>query len=316
MFIRKNSMIENQLHEKVGAIRRFNRFYTKRLGLLDKGLLKTQFPLTQARILFELAQRERSTSSDLINELDIDAGYLSRILNTFATDGLIQKVQSKLDSRRRLLKLTAKGKKVFSVLNNRSKQEIEALLRDLSIEDQRRLLHAMHTVQRILGAEPKPSVPYLLRHHRAGDIGWMLQRHGVLYSEEYGWGETFEALVADILARFIQHHDPDRERIWIAEQDGERIGSVMLMDAGEQVSQLRLLLVEPKARGRGVGWRLIDECINFSKRNGYKKIKLWTQSNLAAARHLYSKAGFKIVEEKPHTLFGHGLLGEIWELQL
>ena len=309
-------MREAQLAEKIEAVRRFNRFYTGRLGLLKPGLLQTRFPLTQARIIFELAHHEDFTARELIRELDLDAGYLSRILSAFEKDGLLRRSPSKSDNRHRLLKLTAKGRKAFSALNERSKRENEALLQNLSEEDQQRLLQAMHTLESLLGAKTKPARPYLLRTHKPGDIGWIIHRHGVLYAEEYGFDETFEALVADILARFIQHHDPKRERLWIAEQDGERIGSIMIVDAGEEVAQLRILLVEPKARGSGIGKRLIDECIDFSKRAGYKKIKLWTQSNLDAARHLYVKAGFHLVEEKPHKSFGHDLVAQIWELPL
>ena len=309
-------MAENQLIKSVADVRRFNRFYTKRIGLLEQGLLKTKFPLTQARIIFELAQHEQSTASELINELDLDPGYLSRILRTFEKDGLIRKTRSKSDNRHRLLKLTAKGKKSFSVLNNRSKQEIEELLKGLSEEDRHRLLNALQTIKNILGAKPESNRLYLLRSHRPGDIGWITHRHGAVYAEEYSFDETFEALVAEILARFIKDHDPKRERIWIAEQDGEQVGSVMIVDAGDQIAQLHLLFVDPKARGKGIGKRLIDECIHFAKRNNYQKIKLWTQSILLEARHLYSKAGFSITEEEPHTSFGQDLIAEIWELSL
>ena len=309
-------MTEDQKCKSVDEIRRFNRFYTKRIGLLDQGLLKTQFPLTQARIIFELAQHKQTVASDLVSELNIDPGYLSRILSTFEKNGIIQKVPSKSDNRRRVLKLTAKGRKSFTILNNRSSQEVKRLLQSLSGEDQHRLIHAMRTIENVLETEVKSTMSYLLRTHRPGDIGWMIHRHGVLYAEEYGFDETFEALTAEILFRFIQHHDPKRERIWIAEQAGERIGSVMIVDGGNQVARLRLLLVEPKARGKGIGKQLIKECIDFSKRNGYGKITLWTQSILQEARHLYLKAGFKVVEEKPHTSFGHDLIAETWELEL
>ena len=309
-------MPEDKLHQKVEAVRNFNRFYTKRIGLLNKGLLKTPFSLTQARILFELAQHEDSTASDLINELDIDRGYLSRLLTTFEKNGLILKTPSKSDNRYRLLKLTAKGRKTFSVLNDRSSRETESVLQNLSQEDQHRLLHAMQTIGNILQPESRSLVAFVLRSHQPGDIGWIIHRHGVLYSEEYGFDESFEALVADILARFIQQHDPKRERLWIAEQEGEGVGSIMIVDAGEEVAQLRILLVEPKSRGRGLGKRLIDECIDFSKRAGYKKIKLWTQSVLVEARHLYEQAGFELVEEKAHHSFGHDLVAQIWELPL
>ena len=309
-------MIEVELVDRVEAVRRFNRFYTKRIGLLKPGLLRSRFPLTQARVLFELTNHQDLTASALISELGIDAGYLSRILSAFEKDGLLQKSPSKSDNRHRLLKLTAKGRKAFSTLNERSSREVESLLQNLSGEDQQRLLHAMQTLEGLLAAKAKPARPYLLRTHKPGDIGWIIHRHGVLYAEEYGFDETFEALVADILARFIQHHDPKRERLWIAEQDGERIGSIMIVDAGEETAQLRILLVEPKTRGSGIGKRLIDECLDFSQRAGYKKIKLWTQSNLDAARRLYEKAGFQLVEEKPHKSFGHDLVAQVWELPL
>jgi len=309
-------MAENRLRDGVALFRRFNRFYTRQIGLLAQGLLKTRFPLTQARILYELAQQEQSTAGNIVSELNIDPGYLSRILSNFEKEGLLCKVRSKSDSRQRILKLTNKGKKSFAMLNERSIKEAEALLLSLPEEDRHRLLHAMQTIENILGTEPKPLTSYLLRSHEPGDIGWIIHRHGVVYSEEYGFDETFEVLVAEILVQFIRKHNPKREHIWIAEQDGERIGSVMVVDAGDQVAQLRLLLVEPKARGKGIGKRLINECINFSRRNRYRKIKLWTQSSLLEARHLYSKAGFELVEESPHKSFGHDLIAEFWELPL
>ncbi len=283
-------MAEKNLHEGVAQFRRFNRFYTKQIGLLNKGLLKTRFPLIQARVLYELAQQDQTTASTLVGKLDIDPGYLSRILSAFEKKGLLRKVRSPSDSRLRILKLTAEGKKSFAVLNQRSIKEAQELLLGLAGEDRHRLLHAMQTIENILGTETKPPTPYLLRPHRA--------------------------LVAEILAEFIRKHDPKRECLWIAEQGGERIGSVMIVDAGDQVAQLRLLLVEPKARGQSVGTRLIDECINFSKRNRYQKIKLWTQGNLLEARHLYAKAGFEMVSESAHKSFGQDLIAEFWELPL
>jgi DNA-binding MarR family transcriptional regulator/ribosomal protein S18 acetylase RimI-like enzyme len=309
-------MSEHDLNEAVALFRRFNRFYTKQIGLLTRGLLKTRFPLIQARILYELAQQDQTTASALVEKLDIDPGYLSRILSNFEKKGLLRKIQSSSDSRRRILKLTADGKNSFAVLNERSRKEAEKLLLDHSEEDRHRLLHAMQTIESILGNEAKPPAPYLLRPHRPGDIGWIIHRHGVVYAEEYDFDETFEALVGEILVKFIHKHDPKRECLWIAEQQGERIGSIMLVDAGDHVAQLRLLLVEPKARGQGVGKRLIDECISFSKRNRYRKIRLWTQSNLLEARHLYAKAGFEMVSESPHKSFGQELVAEFWELPL
>ena len=309
-------MVAYKLNEGVAVYRRFSRFYTKQIGLLAQSYLKTRFPLTQARILYELAQHKHSTAGDIISELNIDPGYLSRILTGFEKDGLIRKLRSKADSRQRILKLTALGKKSFAVLNERSSKEAQTLLLSLSEENRHRLLSAMEVIENILENQPQKTMSYLLRSHEPGDIGWIIHRHGVVYSQEYGFDETFEALVAEILVQFIHQHDPKRERVWIAEQDGERVGSVMIVDAGEQAAQLRLLFVEPEARGKGIGKRLIDECIHFSRRLQYQKIKLWTQSNLLAARRLYAKAGFELVEESPHKSFGHDLVAEIWELQL
>ena len=309
-------MSAHNLEEGVARFRRFNRFYTKQIGLLTQGLLKTRFPLIQARILYELAQQDQTTASVLVDKLNIDPGYLSRILSTFEKEGLLRKNRSTADSRQRILKLTTLGKKSFADLDERSRKVAEKLLLGLTGEDRQRLLHAMQTIETILDKKPQPSTPYLLRPHRCGDIGWIIHRHGVVYAEEYDFDETFEALVADILVQFIRNHDPKRESLWIAEQDGERIGSILIVDAGDGVAQLRLLLVEPKARGQSVGRRLISECINFSKHNRYCKIKLWTQSNLLEARHLYAKSGFEKVSESPHQSFGQDLVAEIWELPL
>ncbi len=309
-------MTENKLHEDTALFRRFNRFYTKQIGLLSQGILKTRFPLIQARVLYELAQQKQTTASALVDKLNIDPGYLSRILSNFEKEGLLRKHRSTSDSRQRILKLTNQGKKSFAELDERSRKVAEELLLDLADEDRHTLLHAMQTIETILDTQPTPSTPYLLRLHRPGDIGWIIHRHGVVYAEEYGFDETFEALVAEILVQFIRKHDPKRECLWIAEQEGERIGSIMIVDAGDQVAQLRLLLVEPKARGQSVGMRLIDECVIFSRRNRYRKIKLWTQSNLPQARHLYAKAGFERVSQSAHKSFGQDLIAEIWEMPL
>lgn len=309
-------MSAQNLHEDTALFRRFNRFYTKQIGLLTQGLLKTRFPLIQARVLYEMAQQQQTTASALVEKLNIDPGYLSRILSNFEKEGLLRKHRATSDSRQRILKLTNPGKKSFAELDERSRSVAEEMLLGLVDEDRHRLLHAMQTIETILDTRPKPSTPYLLRPHRPGDIGWIIHRHGVVYAEEYGFDETFEALVAEILVQFIHEHDPKRECLWIAEQEGERIGSVMIVDAGDQVAQLRLLLVEPKARGQSVGMRLIDECLNFSRRNRYRKIKLWTQSNLPQARHLYAKAGFERVSQSAHKSFGQELIAEIWEMPL
>ena len=309
-------MTESNLQEDVALFRRFNRFYTKQIGLLTQGLLKTRFPLIQARVLYELAQQDQTTASALVAKLNIDPGYLSRILSTFEKKGLIRKNRSTSDSRQRILKLTPQGKKTFAGLDERSGKVAEKMLLALVEEDRHRLLHAMQTIETLLDTELKPPAPYLLRPHRPGDIGWIIHRHGVVYAEEYAFDETFEALVAEILVQFIRRQDPKRECLWIAEQAGERIGSVMIVDAGDQIAQLRLLLIEPKARGQSVGTRLIDECINFSRRNRYRKIKLWTQSNLLEARHLYAKAGFERVSVSSHKRFGQDLIAEFWEIAI
>ena len=309
-------MDANNLHEDVARFRRFNRFYTKQIGLLNQGLLKTRFPLIQARVLYELAQQDQTTASALIGKLNIDPGYLSRILSRFEKEDLLRKSRSPSDSRQRILKLTTQGKKSFAELDERSRSLAEEMLRDLAEENRQRLLHAMQTIEAVLDAETKPPAPFFVRSHRPGDIGWIIHRHGVVYAQEYDFDETFEALVAEIMVEFIRKHDPKRECLWIAEQAGKRIGSVMIVDAGDRIAQLRLLLVEPKARGQSVGTRLIDECIIFSKRNRYRKIKLWTQSNLLGARRLYEKTGFEKVSESPHKSFGQDLIAEFWELPL
>ncbi|MHA2356308.1 MAG: bifunctional helix-turn-helix transcriptional regulator/GNAT family N-acetyltransferase [Candidatus Thorarchaeota archaeon] len=309
-------MTEHLLEENIHDIRQFNRFYTKRIGLLNKGLLRTEFSLSQARVIFELAQQEQITSSEIVKKLGIDPSYLSRILSTFERENLIDKKKSDKDNRQWMLRLTAKGKDAFRELDDRAGEEIREMLQNMSSENQHRFMKAINTMEDVLGAKSSPALSYLIRPHRAGDIGWIVHRHGVIYSEEYGWDETFEALTAEILAKFIQSHNLKRERIWIAEQDGEIVGSVMIVDAGNQVAQLRLLLVEPKVRGKGIGRKLIEECIDFSRRNGYKKIKLWTQSNLLAARHLYLEYGFELVKDESHKSFGHELTAEFWELQL
>lgn len=304
------------MQDLVDAFRSFNRFYTRQIGLLNQTFLDSDFSLSQARILFEVAHRSESTATDLEESLRMDAGYLSRMIREFEQQGLIRRVRSTHDSRERWLKLTSKGKKAFALLNQRSSSEAKTLLEKLSAENRGRLLHCMRTIETLLEPPLDDSAAVSLRSHQHGDIGWITYRHGVLYKEEYGFDETFEALVADILARFINKHDPEKERIWIAELHGERVGSVMIVDAGNNVAQLRLLLVEPWARGRRIGKRLVDECVSFARAKGYLKMKLWTQSNLIEARQLYVKTGFQVVNEKTHKSFGHDLVAEVWEMTL
>ena len=308
-------MARDGLQQRIDSFRRFNRFYTKQIGLLNRGLLETRFPLIQARILFELAHHQHATAVQLIRELEMDPGYLSRTLKTFEEEGLVRSARSRKDSRQRLLTLTGAGRKTFSVLNQRSSAQARALLQALPLDGQAKLIQSMKTIERILQPASGQTLA-VIRGHRPGDIGWITHRHGVVYAREYGWDETFEALVAEILVNFIRKHNPARERLWVADQDGERAGSVMVVDAGNGVSQLRLLLVEPEARGQGLGRRLIEKCIDFSRRKGYRRMKLWTQSNLLAARHLYAQLGWKLTEKKPNRAFGKNLVSEIWELPL
>jgi len=303
--------------ESTERIREFNRFYTRRIGLLGQGVLETRFPLAQARILFELGRGAQLTASDLINRLEMDPGYLSRILSGLEKEGLILRTPAEQDNRQRLLQLTPDGTKVFTTLNDRSREEIQALIKDLPEEDTARLLNAMETIEEVLGDGPPVRGPCAVRTAEPGDPGWVIHMHGRVYSQDYGWDGTFEGLVAEILARFIQQHDPEKERLWIAEENGNPVGSIMAVDAGEGAAQLRLLIVDPKARGRGIGMRLIDECVSFAKISGYRKIKLWTMSMLLEARHLYEKAGFVVTEtEDPQQRFGMELAAEIWELPL
>ncbi|MBI4573233.1 MAG: MarR family transcriptional regulator [candidate division NC10 bacterium] len=310
-------MAKAELDQQVNAVRRFNRFYTKRIGVLHEGLLGSALSLTEVRVLYELAHREHPTAAELAKELELDAGYLSRILRGFKKRGLIAKTPSRTDGRQNLLSLTARGREAFAPLNQRSHDEVAAMLGMLSAGEQRHLIEAMQTIETLLGAgQPEPKVPYLLRPHQPGDMGWVVHRHGVLYAREYGWDETFEALVAEIAAKFIQGFDPKRERCWIAERAGEIVGSVFLVKQSASVAKLRLMYVEPKARGLGIGSRLVQECIRFARQVGYRKITLWTNSVLHAARHIYRKAGFHLVREEPHHSFGHDLIGETWELEL
>src|SRR5882672_5706161 len=301
---------------RVAAVRGFNRFYTQKIGVLNEGLLKSRFSLTEARVLYELAHRERPTATELRGDLGLDAGYLSRILRRFEQQGLIARTTSRADGRQSLLALTAKGRAAFAPLDARSRQEIGTLMDGLGEPDQARLAAAMATIERLLGPRPQNEAPYLLRPHQPGDMGWVVHRHGALYAQEYGFDERFEALVAGVVARFVEGYDPRRERCWIAEKDGEIVGSVFLVRRSRSVSQLRLLLVEPKARGLGIGERLVAECIRFARQAGYRKITLWTNSVLRAARRLYQAAGFRRVHHEKHRSFGRELVGETWELAL
>src|SRR5262245_49965772 len=311
-------MLAETLDDRISSVRHFNRFFTRQIGVLREGLLHSPYSLTEARVLYELANRDQLTASDLCRELGLDPGYLSRILARLEQQGAIDKVRSEVDGRQRLLRLTQDGQSAFAVLDQRSRDEVAELLNDLSEADQKRLLEAMQTIERVLDVQKafKFAAPFVLRPHEPGDMGWVTHCHGVLYAREYGWDERFEALVAQIVADFINSYNPARERCWIAEMGGEIVGSVFVVQSSETVAKLRLLLVEPKARGLGLGARLVEECIRFARRSGYQKLILWTNSVLVAARHIYEKAGFTLIAEEAHHSFGHDLVGETWELIL
>jgi DNA-binding MarR family transcriptional regulator/GNAT superfamily N-acetyltransferase len=311
-------MLSEVFEDRISAVRHFNRFFTRQIGVLRESLLHSAYSLTEARILFELAHGDDMTASALCRELGLDPGYLSRILARLEQLGVIEKIRSEIDGRQRLLRLTQDGQSAFALLDQRSREEVAELLSDLSEADQQRLLEAMQTIQGVLNPNPvfKFSMPFVLRPHEPGDMGWVTHRHGVLYAQEYGWDERFEALVAQIVADFISNYNPARERCWIAEMGGEIAGSVFVVQSSATIAKLRLLLVEPKARGLGLGARLVEECIRFARRSGYQKLMLWTNSVLIEARHIYEKKGFVLVAQEAHHSFGHDLIGETWELAL
>jgi DNA-binding MarR family transcriptional regulator/N-acetylglutamate synthase-like GNAT family acetyltransferase len=303
----------------VREVRRFNRFYTRQIGVLQDGLLDSPFSLTEVRVLYELAHRDKPTAGDLGRELGLDPGYLSRVLASFEGCRLVRRERSSTDGRQSFLSLTARGRKVFTPLEARSNQQVATMLRTIPSRRQKQLVSAMHVIEDVFAAQKNQSTersPYLLRTHQPGDMGWVVHRHGALYAQEYGYDERFEALVAEIVADFIQNFDPKRERCWIAEKDGEIVGTVFLVRKSKTVCKLRLLLVEPSARGLGLGRRLVAECVRFGCQAGYKKMMLWTQSELGAARHLYKEAGFKRVERQAHKSWGRNLISETWERKL
>jgi len=313
-------MTPNALDSRIRAVRRFNRFYTRKIGVLNEGVYRSPYSLIEVRVLYELANRRDPTASDLARELGLDPGYLSRILRGFEKRGLIRKSRSSTDARQSHLSLTGRGRKTFAPLDAKSSAEVGALLARLSLADQNLLVGAMRTIEKLLGAPLDKSKtsksPYLLRPQQPGDMGWVVHRHAALYAQECGYDETFEALVAEIVAKFIREYDPRRERCWMAEKNGEIVGSVFLVKKSKTVAKLRLLLVEPKARGLGIGARLIDECIRFARQTGYRKLTLWTQSDLQAARHLYKGAGFYLAGKYRHHSFSKDLVAETWDLNL
>ena len=318
--------------DRIEAVRRFNRFYTRRIGVLNEGLLDSDFTLTECRILWELAHLEEAagiTATDLGRRLDLDGGYLSRLLRSLKERGFIKATRSKDDARQSHLLLTAAGRRAFAPLDQRSQRQVDALLSRLGESQQQDLLHAFQRVQALLdddtaAASRAATNSVTLRPHQPGDIGWIISRHGALYAREYRWDMRFEAMVARIAADFIDHFDARREACWIAERDGARLGSVCLVQARddtthepvEGVAQLRLLLVEPSARGLGLGERLVAECTRFARDAGYRRIRLWTNSLLHAARGIYAKAGYVLTGSESHHSYGHDLVSETWELDL
>lgn len=304
--------------ERVEAVRRFNRFHTRRIGVLEEGLLQSPFSLTEARLLYELAHHESPTAAELSDELSLDAGYVSRILGRFEEDDLIERTPSEIDRREIFLSLTERGRDAFAELDAASRERIGALLQELPEADQRHLVRAMETIREVLGDGAPATGSYVLREPRPGDMGWVVQRHGELYAREYGWNEDFEALVARIVADFMETFDRRRERCWIAEREGENVGCVFLVRHPERegVARLRLLLVEPRARGLGIGSRLVDECVSTARELGYERITLWTNAVLHAARRIYERCGFCLVREEPHRSFGDDLVGQHWDLEL
>jgi DNA-binding MarR family transcriptional regulator/ribosomal protein S18 acetylase RimI-like enzyme len=303
---------------RIGAVRRFTRFYTRHIGLLQEELLQSGFSLAEARVLYELANREPTTATALAAALDLDAGYLSRILRRFGEAGLVSKKRIPHDGRQSLISITAKGRKAFAPLDQSSHDQVADMLARLSAQEQSRLLAAMTTVEGLLqpAAADARAPLIVLRPHRPGDMGWVTSANAEIYAREYGWDLTYEALVAKITAEFIENYDQRHERCWIAEMDGERVGSVFVVRKSDEVAKLRLLIIDPKARGLGLGKRLVDECLRFAREAGYSSMTLWTQSILTAARAIYARAGFKLVAEEPHHSFGADLIGETWERAL
>lgn len=307
-----------RLSDAIAAVRHFNRFYTGKIGVLRHGLLDSQFSLTEVRVLYEIAHRQHALAAEIANELALDPGYLSRLLRGFASRKLVDKVPHVSDRRQNLLALTGKGAQVFAALDSRQNQEVACMLASLRPGDLERLLKALRSIEGILSSQPRdPYRQYLLRAHRPGDMGWVVARHGQTYFQEYGYDERFEALVADIVANFIRHFDCKREHCWMAEREGENVGCVFLVKSSERVAKLRLLLVEPSARGLGIGRQLIADCMLFARQAGYKKVTLWTQSELHAARYLYKEAGFELVKRARHQSWGRrDLVAEVWDRKL
>jgi DNA-binding MarR family transcriptional regulator/N-acetylglutamate synthase-like GNAT family acetyltransferase len=301
---------------EVEAVRRFNRMYTQKIGVLSESLLDSDYTLTEVRVLYEIAHQSGPTAADICRALGLDAGYVSRILLRLEGRGLVERSRSTTDKRQSVLALCDAGARVLADLDVRANEETSQLLDGFGDRERARLVSALREVESILGTGDERRESYVLRTHRAGDMGWIVHRHGVLYAREYGWDERFESLVAEIVAKFLREFDPKRERCWIAERNGEIVGSVLVAKESNDVAKLRLLLVEPTARGLGIGNRLVEECVHFARNAGYKKLVLWTNSLLHTARHIYEKTGFRWVGEEEDELFGPGSKAQNWELDL
>jgi DNA-binding MarR family transcriptional regulator/GNAT superfamily N-acetyltransferase len=306
----------SDLESQIAAVRGFSRFYTRKLGIIEPKLLDSPWTLQEARIIYEIAARQDCTATDLVRTLGLDAGFLSRTLQALQRRQIVARKPSKTDRRVTELALTAKGRAAFEDLDGRSRSAVAALLGELDATKRAAVVGAMATIEQALEPAPQKPASFLLRSHRPGDIGWIVSRHGAVYAQEYGWDISFEALAAEIGAQFIKSYDASLEHCWIAEIDGEPVGSVFLVEASAQVAKIRLLLVERRARGLGVGRALTEQCIRFARQAGYTSITLWTQSILVAARGIYQRAGFRRVKEEPHHSFGVDLVGETWELEL
>jgi DNA-binding MarR family transcriptional regulator/GNAT superfamily N-acetyltransferase len=304
--------------QRTGAVRRFNRFYTRQIGVLRKTYLDSPYSLGEMRVLYEIAHGDGITASAIGRALDLDAGYLSRVLRNFEKRGLLARKPSAEDARQSHLTLTARGRKAFAPAEERSQRDVAAMLGKLRTDDQAKLIAAMQTIENLLAGNPEagPSRDYILRPPKPGDFGWIVARHAEVYAQEYGWTEPFEGLCAQIVADFANKNDPTCERCWIAEVNGENVGTVMLVKDSEEVARVRLLLVDPKGRGLGLGARLVDECVRFSRQAGYKKITLWTHSILTAARHIYEKAGFTLTSSEPRHSWSKDVVAEYWDLRL
>ena len=309
-------MAASSLASRIEAVRRFSRFYTRRIGVLEETLLHSPFTLPEGRLVYEIANRDRPTAQELCRDLGLDPGYVSRLLQGLEKRGCVARKRSTADKRQTELTLTAKGQRLWAAMNERSRQDIADLLAELPIARQDRLVKALETVESLLDEPPEKRVPFTLRPHQPGDLGWIIRRQTQLYATEYGWDGTFEAMLAEISAKFIRKFDPKSDNCWIAERNGEIAGSVFLVRAGKTTGQLRMLYVEPSARGLGIGQSLVTACIADARAKGYKKLMLWTNDILVSARKIYIAAGFRLIREEKHDSFGKKLVGQFWSLDL